>query len=117
MGINLSYRFGCQLPQTMSRSGRRRAHECFKLRAIARWRCVAGAASTYRQTVLQGLQQVADALRVLEEDAELLAAGDHAQRRGSCGARGAGSLRGGRIKRAITARHGAAGAADDVGLL
>jgi NodT family efflux transporter outer membrane factor (OMF) lipoprotein len=38
------------------------------------------AEATYRQTVLQGLQQVADALRALEEDAVQLAARDQAQR-------------------------------------
>ncbi len=38
------------------------------------------AAAAYRQTVLQGLQQVADALRALEQDAAELAARDRAQR-------------------------------------
>ena len=38
------------------------------------------AAATYRATVLQGLQQVADALRALEQDADTLAARDQAHR-------------------------------------
>jgi NodT family efflux transporter outer membrane factor (OMF) lipoprotein len=38
------------------------------------------AAATYRQTVLQGLQQVADSLRALEQDAIQLAARDEARR-------------------------------------
>jgi NodT family efflux transporter outer membrane factor (OMF) lipoprotein len=45
------------------------------------------AAATYRQTVLQGLQQVADALRALEQDALQLAARDAAQADAAASAR------------------------------
>lgn len=45
------------------------------------------AAAAYRQTVLQGLEQVADALRALEQDALQLAARDHAQRDAAASAR------------------------------
>lgn len=44
------------------------------------------AAASYRQTVLQGLQQVADALRALEQDAAELAARDQARRAASAAA-------------------------------
>ena len=45
------------------------------------------AAATYRQTLLQGLQQVADAMRALEQDAIQLAARDRAQRDAEASAR------------------------------
>jgi NodT family efflux transporter outer membrane factor (OMF) lipoprotein len=45
------------------------------------------AAAAYRQTVLQGLQQVADALRALEQDALQLAAREEAQRDSAAAAR------------------------------
>jgi NodT family efflux transporter outer membrane factor (OMF) lipoprotein len=45
------------------------------------------AAAAYRQTVLQGLQQVADALRALEQDALELDARDHAIRNAAATAR------------------------------
>jgi NodT family efflux transporter outer membrane factor (OMF) lipoprotein len=45
------------------------------------------AAAAYRQTVLQGLQQVADALRTVEQDAIQLEARDHAQQDAAASAR------------------------------
>jgi len=45
------------------------------------------AAASYRQTVLQGLQQVADTLRALEQDAVELASRDRAQRDAEAAAR------------------------------
>jgi NodT family efflux transporter outer membrane factor (OMF) lipoprotein len=78
-GISLSnlvevWSIGAGLTQPIFRGGQLRA----RLRSAQDAYQVA--AATYRATVLQGLQQVADALRALEHDAETLGARDEAQR-------------------------------------
>lgn len=64
---------GAGLTQPIFHGGQLRARQ---RSAQAAWE---SAAAAYRQTVLQGLQQVADALSVLEQDAIQLAARDRAQ--------------------------------------
>lgn len=64
---------GAGLMQPIFHGGQFRAHKRSAEQAYA------AAAAAYRQTVLHGLQQVADALRALEEDARELASRDRAQ--------------------------------------
>ncbi|WP_374716990.1 MULTISPECIES: efflux transporter outer membrane subunit [Paraburkholderia] len=65
---------GAGLTQPIFHGGQLRARQRSAEQAYA------AAAAAYRQTVLQGLQQVADALRALEEDGHELASRDRAQR-------------------------------------
>jgi len=70
-GINV-WSIGANLLQPLFRGGALRAQRRSALAAYD------AAAATYQQTVLNGLQQVADALRALEHDAEVLAAREDA---------------------------------------
>jgi outer membrane protein TolC len=72
-GFNV-WSFGAGLTQPLFHGGELRAR---KRSSEAAYEAALGA---YRQTVLQGLQQVADALRALDEDAIALQALDEAQR-------------------------------------
>ncbi|WP_321803428.1 efflux transporter outer membrane subunit [Burkholderia sp. BCC1988] len=65
---------GAGLTQPIFHGGQLRARKRSAEQAYA------AAAAAYRQTVLQGLQQVADALRALDGDAQELASRDRAQR-------------------------------------
>jgi len=65
---------GAGLTQPLFHGGQLRAHKCSAEAAYE------AALAAYRQTVLQGLQQVADALRALQQDAIELQSRDQAQR-------------------------------------
>jgi NodT family efflux transporter outer membrane factor (OMF) lipoprotein len=78
-GVQLSnlmnvWNFGAGLTQPLFHGGQLQAH---KRSAEAAYEA---ALATYRQTVLQGLQQVADALRALQQDALELQSREEAQR-------------------------------------
>ena len=72
---------GAGLTQPIFHGGQLRARQRSALAAFE------AAAAAYRQTVLQGLQQVADALRILEQDGLQLAARDRAQHDAQASAR------------------------------